>query len=152
MCLLDPVKPRQSRLAAIFRRFRSLVVAEGFAFFAIVTSFLAQGLTLTHFLADGFKISPVERKGKLFCLLALAPPLCLALYDPTLFFKALSFAGGICAMILFGILPVSMIWMGRYRKKITSNYHVKGGKPSLILALCFAFFVIGCELFRIFSF
>ena len=27
--------------------------AQGFAFFAITTSFLAQGLTLTHFLADG---------------------------------------------------------------------------------------------------
>lgn len=125
--------------------------SQGFAFFAIVTSFIAQGLTLTHFLADGFKISPIEKKGRLLTLLALAPPLIFALYNPQVFFKALSLAGGLFAMILFGILPIAMAWIGRYRKNLTSNYHVYGGKLSLILGLIFAILVIGCEFWILFK-
>jgi len=124
--------------------------AQSFAFFAIVTSFLAQGLTLTHFLADGLKLTPTRKNLWWLCTLALLPPLVLALYNPQIFFKALSFAGGICAMILFGILPVLMAWVGRYRRKHKSSYHVAGGKPVLILALLFSFFVIGCEIARFF--
>jgi tyrosine-specific transport protein len=124
--------------------------AQGFAFFAIVTSFLAQGLTLTHFLADGFKLVPTRKNLWWLCSLALFPPLVFALYNPQIFFKALSFAGGICAMILFGILPVSMAWVGRYQRKHASQYHVFGGKSALIIALLFSLFVIGCELAKFF--
>jgi tyrosine-specific transport protein len=126
--------------------------AQGFAFFAIVTSFLAQGLTLTHFLADGFKLAITQKNIRWLILLALLPPLVLALCYPQIFFKALNFAGGICAMVLFGILPTLMAWIGRYYKKLTSNYHVRGGKLSLAAAFCFSLFVIICEIARIFSF
>lgn len=126
--------------------------AQGFAFFAIVTSFLAQGLALVHFLADGFKIDPSRNKIGGFTLLALAPPLVFALYNPNIFFKALNFAGGICAMILFGALPILMVWVGRYQKRLTSNYHVSGGKPSLLVAFIFTLLVVVCELVRLFSF
>ena len=125
--------------------------AQAFAFFAIITSFLAQGLSLTHFLADGLKKEPIRKNTRWLCILALLPPLGMALLMPQIFFRALSFAGGICAMILFGLLPVGMVWIGRYRKKETSSYHVMGGKPALFLAFGFAVLVIGCELVRIFS-
>lgn len=124
--------------------------AQGFAFFAIVTSFLAQGLTLTHFLADGLKRQPTKKNLVWLCSLALLPPLLLALYDPQIFFRALSFAGGICAMILFGILPIAMVWIGRYVRKHPSHYHVKGGKLALVLGMLFALLVIGCEIARFF--
>jgi tyrosine-specific transport protein len=125
--------------------------ARSFAFFAIITSFLAQGLSLTHFIADGLKTIPTRKNTWWLCLLALLPPLIFALSYPEVFFKALSFAGGICAMILFGLLPVAMAWVGRYKKRITSSYHVKGGKPALITAFAFALLVIGCEVVHIFS-
>jgi tyrosine-specific transport protein len=124
--------------------------AQGFAFFAIVTSFLAQGLTLSHFLADGFQIIPSRKNLWWLCALALLPPLLLALHDPQIFFKALGFAGGICAMILFGILPVCMAWVGRYKRKHKSKYHVAGGKFALIVAFFFSIFMIGYEISRIF--
>jgi len=124
--------------------------AHGFAFFAIVTSFLAQGLTLVHFLADGFKISLSLKNTRWLILAALLPPLVLALTYPHIFFKALGFAGGVCAMLLFGVLPILMSWIGRYQKKITSNYHVAGGKLSLGVAFVFALLVIICEFSRIF--
>ncbi len=87
----------------------------------------------------------------LFGFIVLVPPLLFALSYPEVFFKALSFAGGICAMILFGILPVAMAWIGRYKKEFTSCYHVKGGKLALIIALAFALLVISCEVAHIFS-
>jgi len=126
--------------------------AQSFAFFAVVTSFLAQGLALVHFLADGFKMELTRKRTSLLVFLALTPPLLFGLYDPNIFFKALNFAGGIFAMILFGLLPVLMIWAGRYRKKLHSNYQVCGGKFSLILAFIFTLLVIGCELVRLLSF
>lgn len=125
--------------------------ARSFAFFAIVTSFLAQGLSLTHFIADGLKIIPTRKNTGWLSALALLPPLIFALSFPEVFFKALSFAGGICAMILFGLLPVTMAWIGRYKKELSSSYHVKGGKPALIVAFAFALLVIGCEVAHIFS-
>jgi tyrosine-specific transport protein len=75
--------------------------------------------------------------------ITIIPPLIFSIYNPTIFFKALDFAGGICAVILFGIFPVLMVWNGRYKKKIvTSNYKVKGGKPILIIISLFATFII----------
>jgi tyrosine-specific transport protein len=124
--------------------------SQGFAFFAIITSFLAQGLTLTHFLADGFKLTPTRKNLPWLTSLALLPPLLFALYNPQIFFRALSFAGGVCAMILFGILPISMAWIGRYARKHSSHYHVSGGKPALLVALAFSLLVIFCELARFF--
>lgn len=47
-------------------------------------------------------------------------------------------------MILFGILPVLMVWKGRYKKEIETPYRVFGGKPLLVIlftiALLVAFF------------
>ena len=129
--------------------------AQAFAFFAIVTSFLAQGLSLSHFLGDGFKPKQIDetqyiRKNMWWlCTLALLPPMILALLDPSLFFKALNFAGGICAMILFGILPICMVWVGRYRLNKSSAYCVRGGRPALLIALAFTCFVIVCEVIHI---
>jgi tyrosine-specific transport protein len=116
------------------------------AFFAILTSFLAQGLSLVHFLADGLKVQVKEREPIGLCALALLPPLALSLIYPQLFFKALNFAGGICAVILFGVLPVSMVWIGRYRKGVASPYQVSGGKPLLIGVLAFALFILFFQL------
>lgn len=119
------------------------VFSQGLAFFAILTSFLAQGLSLVHFLADGLKIQRTENHESTgLCALALIPPLVISLIYPQLFFKALNFAGGICAVILFGLLPVAMVWVGRYRKQTKPHYHLKGGKPILVAIFAFALFIL----------
>ena len=141
-----------SALRAAIGNDRITSFAQAFAFFAIVTSFLAQGLSLAHFIADGIKTIPTRKNTGWLCLFALLPPLIFALSFPEIFFQALSFAGGICAMILFGIFPVFMAWIGRYKKGLTSSYHVKGGKPALVTAFGFALFVIGCEVAHMVSF
>ncbi len=117
--------------------------AQILAFFAILTSFLAQSLSLVHFLRDGFKIAKKKREHLGICFLALLPPLFFSIFYPKIFFQALSFAGGICATLLFGIFPAMMVWIGRYQKNHLLEDRVKGGKGLLILILfisCFTFF------------
>lgn len=120
--------------------------AQGLAFFALLTSFLAQALSLVHFLADGFKISYKKQESALLCALALLPPLVLAVIYPQLFFKALNFAGGICAVILFGILPVLMVWKGRNKGLPRQSYQMQGGRLSLILILIVAVLILGTQM------
>jgi tyrosine-specific transport protein len=128
-------------LAAIVQSPWIKTFSQGLAFFAILTSFLAQALSLVHFLADGLRVSYKKKEHIGLCALALIPPLILSLIYPQLFFKALNFAGGICAVILFGLLPVSMVWIGRYRKNIRSGYEMPGGKTALALIFLFALFI-----------
>lgn len=116
--------------------------AQVLGFFAILTSFLAQALGLVHFLADGLKVQHEKKENVWLCGLALGPPLFIALMYPQLFYKALNFAGGICAVLLFGILPVCMVWIGRYRKLAQGPYQVPGGKPLLLAILLFSLLIM----------
>jgi tyrosine-specific transport protein len=118
------------------------IFSQGLAFFAILTSFLAQALSLVHFLADGLKISYKKQENLGLCILALIPPLIFSIVYPNLFFEALNFAGGICAVILFGILPAMMVWIGRYRLASKGGYQVGGGKLALVFVFVFALFVL----------
>ena len=125
--------------------------AQGFAFFAIITSFLAQSLTLMHFIADGIHVKPTRKHNSWLILVTLIPPLFFSLVYPKVFYQALSLAGGIGAVLLFGTLPAVMAWVGRYKKRIPSSYHVKGGKVSLVLASLFALFVVIQEVLKLFG-
>jgi len=116
-------------------------LAQALAFFAILTSFLAQTLSLTNFLGDGFKIKHGERENIGMCLLALAPPLLFSIAFPDLFFKALNFAGGICAVVLFGIFPALMAWIGRYNQKHLLKDRLVGGRFTLSLIFFVAIFI-----------
>ncbi|HEY2810103.1 MAG TPA: aromatic amino acid transport family protein [Rhabdochlamydiaceae bacterium] len=122
------------------------IFSQGLAFFAILTSFIAQALSLVHFLADGMKIPYKKKENPYLCVLVLVPPLVCTLVYPQLFFKALNFAGGICTVILFGILPVAMVWVGRYRKKTRASYEVPGGKMTLGVVFLFALLILFLQL------
>ncbi len=138
-------------LVAIVKSPWIALFAQGLAFFAILTSFLAQSLSLVHFLADGFKKSFDRRESPLLCLLVLLPPLILAFMCPRIFFQALNFAGGFCAVLLFGILPVLILWIGRYRKSVSTSYVVPGGKTLLCLVFAFACFIFIFQLLSTFG-
>lgn len=112
------------------------------AFFAILTSFLAQAITLVHFIGDGLKIKGGKRESIWICILTLLPPLVFAMTYPNIFYQALNFAGGICAVIIFGIFPVLMIWRGRYLQKREFPYKVRGGKELLVFLFCMALFIL----------
>ena len=125
----------------------SLVVelAQSFAFFAIVTSFLGVALSFVDFLADGLGIKK-DFKGKLLlCALVIVIPLFFALIYPKLFLLALSYAGSFGAVSLFGILPAAMVWSGRYRQKLSGERLVPGGKPVLVGIIAISLLIMALQ-------
>lgn len=118
-------------------------VAHVFTIICVLTSFLSVSLGLSDFLADGFK---VEKKGKgnlIVFTLTFLPSLLIVLFYPSIFIKALSYAGIFC-LILIVLLPAMMAWSGRYRKHLTTGqYQVAGGKIAVLLIIFAALAVIG---------
>lgn len=116
-------------------------IGQSFAFFALVTSFLGVSLGLRDFLADGLNIKR-SMYGKM-CLLFLIfiPPLFVAILYPHIFLIMLEYAGGIGCALLLGLLPVVMVWRGRYHLHFKEPQQLFGGK--YILAILAAF--VTCE-------
>lgn len=123
-----------------------LDVAQLFAFFAIVTSFLSVAISFVDFLADGLSIKKTPGGKVLLASLVLGPPLLCAILYPTIFLVALNYAGGFGAVILFGILPAMMVWKGRYTLKLEGRQIVPGGKPVLIAVILFAIWIMALQL------
>lgn len=118
------------------------LVAEYFSFFAIVTSFLAQALSLLDFLADGFHTSAKRLVRAGLVLLAVVPPLIASLYNPHIFVSALKMAGAYGAVILFGLMPSLMVWRMRYFERVVSPRGIGGGRPLLVILILFSLFVM----------
>lgn len=113
-------------------------IAKFFAFFAIVTSFLGIALGLFDFLSDGLGIKK-EGWGKLaLSVLIIVPTFIFATQFERVFLLALGKSGGFGDSILNGIIPVLMVWIGRYRLGLVGPFKVVGGR--LLLTLIGVFF------------
>lgn len=122
------------------------IVGQFFAFFALITSFFGVTLGLMDFLADGLKIEKKGIKKVLLCLLVIVPPLLIAISYPHLFLTALGYAGGFGSALLLGLLPIIMVWRGRYHLGLKNEYQAAGGKPFLILLAAFVLIELCCEI------
>lgn len=121
-------------------------IGQAFAFCALTTSFLGVTLGLTDFLADGLKM--VKRGVNKLILYAIVflPPMVIAMLNPNIFIEALGYAGGIGCALLLGLLPVWMVWVGRYKKGMNpATLQLKGGKTLLVLLALFVVFEIAIE-------
>ncbi len=134
---LDQGQAATEALRAVAGKTWISTVGQAFALFAIVTSFLAQSLSLVDFLSDGLKIAK-EKGGRFFLiLLTLVPPFVFAFLFPSIFITALNMAGGFAAVILFGVFPVCMVW--KLRKQFPEGARAFPlGKVALIAILAFA--------------
>jgi len=123
-------------------------VSVGFAFIAIVTSFLGVSLSLWDCLADTLKIQKSGMGRMMLYALTFLPPTVFALTTPRAFLSALEYAGAFGVVTLLGILPALMVWWGRYRLGISQPQHFRtpGGKPALILVIAISLAVIGVEM------
>jgi tyrosine-specific transport protein len=121
------------------------IVGQYFAFFALITSFFGVTLGLLDFLADGMRITKTPQNKLLLCLLIFAPPFFFAMIHPHVFLTALDYAGGFGCALLLGLLPVLMVWRGRYHLKWRSNYELWGGRPLLVGLFAFVMFELVCE-------
>lgn len=125
------------------------LLGQGFAFFALLTSYFGVSLGLNDFLADGLKIKKTSLQGRLGLLaLITIPPLTIALIYPDIFLKALDIAGGYGSALLLGLLPILMVakWRAQHPE---SPRLVKGGMLTLGLMALFVLFEISIELYKL---
>lgn len=124
------------------------VVGRFFAFFALITSFFGVSLGLIDFLADGLKIKKTPTGKIILCLLVFIPPLIVAFSHPHLFLIALEYAGGFGCALLLGVLPILMVWKGRYHLKLQGDYHLFGGRTLLGILFAFVSIELICEIIK----
>lgn len=122
-------------------------IAEFFAFFALVTSFLGMTLGLFDFLADGLKIKKTGMGHVVLGLLIVVPTFIFSAYFERVFLIALDTSGGFGDTILNGMMPVAMVWMGRYIYRFPDDNRTPGGKALLIGTFCFFASAFILELF-----
>lgn len=109
----------------------------------VLTAFLSVSLSLVDFLADGLRLQKAGRQAMVLHALALLPPLLIVLFYPGAFLAAMTYAGVIC-VVLLALLPVLMVWSGRYIKCLQPGaYQVFGGRIMLAVAMCMSLMLVG---------
>jgi tyrosine-specific transport protein len=124
-------------------------IGQSFAFFALVTSFLGVTLGLRDFLADGLNIKKNIYGKMLLIFLIFIPPLLVAIIYPHIFLTMLDYAGGIGCALLLGLLPIIMVWRGRYHFHLKEPQQLFGGKHVLIILAVFVICEVAFELLKI---
>ncbi len=124
-----------------------LLLGNAFAFFAIVTSVLGVSFSMVDFLGDGLKIQ--KRSGVnrvILTLMTYVPPFFFAATNPHIFDTALGIAGGLGEALLNGLLPVALVWVGRYKMGLGGEPLLKGGRWVLGILGILALMVMGLEI------
>jgi len=101
-----------------------------FTSICVSTSFLGVSLGLSDFFADGLRTAKVGWGSVLVYGCTFAPPLVLVIFYPGLFAHALNYGGTFC-LILLALLPTLMTYRGRYKKGMSGDFKMPGGKPIL---------------------
>jgi tyrosine-specific transport protein len=118
-----------------------LSIGQAFAFFALTTSFIGISIAFVDFLADGLKVKK-KGLGKLgLCALIFVIPTIISIINPHIFLQALGLAGGIGVALLLGVIPILMVWAGRYYQGHSLlHQQLPGGKILLSILLTFVIF------------
>jgi len=118
---------------------------EYFGFFALVTSFLGVSLSMVDFLGDGLKMKRTGVSRGILCAAVFIPPVLFAAANPGIFIEAIGVAGGFGEAILNGLLPIAVVWVGRYLYHLPSVYRLGGGRTLLVVLLLFTLLIMGIE-------
>lgn len=139
-------KPATAALQTLVGSPWIMAMGQFFAFFAVITSMLGVAFSLVDFLADGMNIKATRLLTRaLLCLLVFVPPFVLVSIDPNIFVTAIGFAGGFGEAFLNGLLPVAMVWVGRYKRDLGGE-QLFGNKPMLVALFALGLAVMVLEL------
>ncbi|MDB2614303.1 hypothetical protein N9Y92_04015 [Chlamydiales bacterium] len=122
-----------------------------FAFFALVTSLLGVSLSMCDFLADALSWKRDGFRRFILCVIIFVPPTILAKLYPHIFMDALGIAGGIGEAILNSLIPIALIWVGKYNKKLKISNHWLTSKSVLSLLALITLSIMGIELYLLIS-
>lgn len=120
-------------------------IASLLTFFAIATSFVGVAMSLFDFLCDGLP-QLRDRLGRpAIAAITFIPPIAVDTLYPNLFLATLGYAS-IFVAILLGLLPIAMVWHGRYHQTMSGPYRAPGEKKILSLAAFIFLAIILIEL------
>ncbi|MCI0382282.1 MAG: tyrosine transporter [Chlamydiae bacterium] len=143
-------QPATFALQAIVGKSSIYLIGQFFAFFAIVTSLLGVAFSMVDFLADGLKIRREGVPRVFLSFLTFFPPFLLASYNPQIFEKALGIAGGFGEAVLNGLIPIGLVWVGRYIHRLDGEREVFGEKKMLSFLFFAGIFVVILEIINLF--
>jgi len=130
-----------------------ILIGKFFAFFAIVTSMLGVSLSTVDFLGDGFNVTHRTGWKRIgLTLLTYIPPLILAQLNPNIFITILGVAGGFGEAFLNGLLPIGILWKGKYIWKHKTHIKWLENKGVLALLILYTSFVIVLEIYHLLTF
>lgn len=145
---LDPIKLLLSLSSS------AAPVVQAFAFAALGTTLIGYALSFPKQLIDTVslfgiaekRVTVTEQPGRMTALLlAMAPPVAMAMTSPTAFASALDFAGLYANCFLFGVLPPIMAWAYRYQRpqadQVRRTKLVPGGRILLMVLFLFALYL-----------
>jgi tyrosine-specific transport protein len=155
---LKAILESSSTTSYLVNTLNSIIANNTLAFFVkaftsicVLTSFLSVALALTDFLTDGLKVGQKLIERFSVQVLTFLPPMLIVIFLPSVFIKALEYAGLYCVLLQI-LLPTCMVWKGRYALSLSSSYRVAGGKTLLLILFCFSLFVIAKMLFNYWHF
>ncbi len=130
------------------------VMADSFAFCALVTSYLSLSLGLFDFIRDVLRGMKIYITQHTITLLSIIPSLFLAILYPRALLECLDISGGFGDALLSGLIPVAIVWIGRYSKRFVqdrmeSEYTSPGGKPALLVTGAIAFGIFAYQWIKI---
>lgn len=130
-------------LASILNRDVVTSIAKIFTSICVTTSFLSVSLSLSDFLADGFKVKKQGIAGNALIFGAtFLPPIFVVVFYPDAFLRGLEY-GGICCFILMILLPPLMAWRARHLPALAKiDYQLPGGKILLASLIAIALFML----------
>jgi len=132
--ITEPLKRHFNNASIVF-------VVDVFAFLALSTSYVGLSVALFDFMRDLFKgMGKIYDKNSIVYL-SIIPSLVLAIYFPRALLDFLDLTGGFGDALLSCLIPIVIVWIGRYRRQIVSEYQTPGGKYALLLAGGFSVFV-----------
>lgn len=126
------------------------VFGEFFGFFALVTSFLGVSLSMVDFLADGLQLKRDGLNRFILCLVIFLPPAFFAAAYPHIFIEAIGVAGGYGEAILNGLLPIALVWVGRYQMDLEVIDSFLTSRTMLILLTLATLLIMGVETHHLF--
>ncbi len=138
-------------LSHYFKHWTLVFIADTFAFLAVATSFLGLSLALFQFLEDCFKEFKVMIHRGVITLFSIIPVVILSVVFPRALIVCFDLTGGFGDTILSGLLPIAMVWQGRYVKGYQDEFKVPGGKIALVLSAFFFAAILLGEIVKVFG-
>lgn len=124
-------------------------IAKIFISICAVTSFLGVSICLTDFIADGLSIKKTGKPAILVYSISYLPPLLMVLISPGIFIRALDYAGIWCLILLI-IIPLTMLYFGRYKLGMKENMLLPYGKTFLLGSLLVVFLILMVNIVNIY--